>query len=177
MSRVATILLLACALATAACQRSVHAGGPGGSGSVQAGCGVAVIVPENAYNRARSAPFGPACGNNEVRVRVNGRCLGGTANTFTVNPGKHTLSVVYIDRAPRLNGRMVGTRAIALPLDAEAGHTYAIRGRTTWAADGTPTVSLWAVDGSTRQTVSSAIVPRADTLILGEADWWPDDMD
>lgn len=163
MSRVVAILLLA--LALAGCQRSVQAYN---AGQATAGCGVAVIVPENAYNRARSAPFGPACGDNEVRVRVNGRCLGGTHNTFTVTPGQHNLSVVYIDRAPRLNGRVLGTRSMNLPLEAQAGRTYAIRGRTTWAANGEPTVSIWAVDGTTRQTVSSVVVPRENTVIMGE---------
>lgn len=162
MSRVAVILLIV--LAVGGCQRSMHAP----SGEQTAGCGVAVIVPENAYNRARSAPFGPACGDNEVRVRVNGRCLGGMHNTFTVNPGQHNLAVVYLDRAQRLNGRVLATRAVNLPLTAEAGRTYAIRGRTTWASNGVPTVSIWAVDGTTRQTVSSVVVPRENTQIMGE---------
>lgn len=163
MSRVAIVLLCAGAAVLAGCQRSQAAY----STDARPGCGVALIVPENAYNRARSAPFGPACGNNEVRVRVNGQCLGGAHNTFTVNPGKHDLSVVYIDRAPRLDGRVLATRAVALPLEVQAGRTYAIRGRTTWSGS-TPTVSIWAVDGATRQTVSSVVVPQASTVILGE---------
>lgn len=165
-------LLAGCESSRAAPNRSAQNGT-----SATPGCGFAVIVPENAFNRARSAPFGPACGDNEVRVRVNGQCLGGTHNTFTVNPGQHDLSVVYVDRAPRLNGRVLATRAVNLPLQAEAGRTYAIRGRTTWASNGQPTVSIWAVDGSTRQTVSSVVVPRANTLIMGDEDWWPYDPD
>ncbi len=177
MSRVAIVLLLAAALPAVLCVASgCQSSAQAYSGPEQADCNVAVIVPENAFNRARSAPFGPACGDNEVRVRVNGQCLGGRNNTFRVLPGTHQLSVVYIDRAPRLNGRVLGTKSMALPLKAEAGHTYAIRGRTTWSGN-TPTVSIWAVDGATRQTVSSIVVPRANTVILGDEDWWPNDSD
>ena len=167
MSRVATILLLLVALGAPGCQQSVQTY----AGPQRASCDVAVIVPENAFNRARSAPFGPACGSGEVRVRIEGQCLGGTHNTFTVLPGTHQLAVVYLDRTPRLNGRVLGTQAVALPLEAKAGHTYAIRGRTTWSGS-TPTVSLWAVDGTTGQTVSSVVVPQANTRILGDESWW-----
>lgn len=163
MSRLATALLLICAFGAGACQGTSQAY----QGAERPSCDVAVIVPENAFNRARSAPFGPACGDNEVKVRVNGACLGGRSNTFTVLPGKHDLAVVYLDRAARLNGRTLATRSVVLPLEAQAGHTYAIRGRTTWAGD-VPTVSIWAVDGATRQTVSSMVVPHAKTLMMGD---------
>ena len=172
MIRVVPILFIA--LALTACQRSMQT-----SGGVQAqpGCGSAMIIPENAYNRARSAPFGPACGDNEVRVRVNGCSLRGFHNSFTVPAGRHELQVAYIDRAQRLNGRVLVSKAVALPLDAQAGRTYAIRGRTTWTGNGTPTVSVWAVDGTTRKTVSSVVVPQANVQITGDEHWFSWDAD
>ncbi|MDA1194176.1 MAG: hypothetical protein O2894_03250 [Planctomycetota bacterium] len=171
MRPIGVLALFAAMALVSACQRSVQTfAGPAPA------TGVATIVPENAYNRARSAPLGGACGTNEVRVRVAGQCLGGMNNSFAVLPGRQDLAVVYVDHAPRLNGRVLATRSVVLSLQAEAGHVYAIRGRTTWSATGEPTVSVWAVDGATRHTVATVVVPAANTLILEDEDDSLDDL-
>lgn len=160
------IVLLAwiCAVA-AGCSGAVRAY----EGAPRDDAQVAVILPENAYNRARESPLGATSSGGEVRVRVGGQALGGTNNRFEVLPGRHDLAVAYLDRdAP--GGRTVATRAVTLPIDVQAGRTYAIRGLATWA-NGTPTVTLWAVDGTTRRTVASVVVPPTQVLVGQKEEW------
>jgi hypothetical protein len=162
MTRPALALsLMASALLLSACQRTVKAY----QGAERPAASVATIVPENAYNRARSSLLGAPCGDHEVLVRVNGQCLGGSKSTFTVLPGRHVLAVAYRDSPARLNGSTLVAKSVSLPLDAVAGHVYAIRGRTDWSS-GTPAVTLIVVDGSTRQTVSSVSEPAANVRII-----------
>jgi hypothetical protein len=157
-------LILALSGLTGACSGALQTyAGPSRNASQ-----VAVILPENAYNRSRDEPFGAAPSDAEVRVRVAGHALGGTHNRFEVLPGHHDLAVAYLDRTTPAGHGVLATRAVTLALDAQAGHTYAIRGTATWA-DGTPTVTLWAVDASSRRTVSSVVVP-SDHVLVGPAD-------
>lgn len=130
---------------------------------------VAVIVPENRFNRAQAAgPFGARSGaTGEVRVRVGGRSLGGWNNRFEVLPGRHELAVVYTDEAPQLPEQVLRTRQVTLPLDARAGHVYAIRGRATFGG-AQPSVRIWAVDAADRRTVASVQVPRQNILLVDD---------
>jgi hypothetical protein len=167
MARIALLLLLACA--SAACSGTEQAYEGSGRDESQ----VAIILPENPYNRTRDNPFS-AGGTGEVRVRVDGHTLGGMSHRFEVLPGRHDLSVVYYDPSAPGN-RTIGTRAVTLPVDVVAGRLYAIRGTATWA-NGRPTVTIWAVDGTTRATIASVVVPQANVLVGQHEEWIiPDD--
>ena len=86
---------------------------------------VAVIVPENHFNRRRDlGPFGTSMRTGEVRVRVAGESLGGFAHSFRVLPGRHDLAVVFVDDRTPYPETILRTREVTLRLDARAGHTY-----------------------------------------------------
>ena len=147
--------------------------GPAGCSSVQTFSGdrpasqIAVIVPETTFNRARSAgPFGaPSRASGEVFLRVDGRSLGGFSNKFDVLPGRHQLTVVFVDQAPPYPDHELRTRQVVMTLDAQAGRVYAVRGRATYAPGARPMVRVWVEDGATRQIVASMQVPDAGILL------------
>ena len=136
-----------------------------------AGQGMAVIVPETQINRVRAAsPFNPPCTTGEVRVRICGSRLGG-ARRFQVPAGRRDLQVVYLnDDTPfetSYDDMVLRTEAVILSFDAQAGHTYAVRGAVDWRGGGEarPLVTLWIVDGATGGTVTSVVVPDANVRV------------
>ena len=123
------------------------------------------IVPENAFNRARqSGILTPACGSGEVLVRLCGRSLGGTSNSFDVLPGRLDLQVAYLNDETPFADKVVRTRAVTLSLNAVAGHTYGIRGQATWVGNQVQ-VRIWAVDGADGRRVAVVDVPASNVII------------
>ena len=153
------ILLVLLALVLPACG-SVQAY-PGGARS---DAQVAQILPENAFNRQRqSGLLTPACGTGEVRVRICGKSLGGFSNRFEVLPGRVDLQVGYLNDETPFPDKLLRTRAVALSLDAVAGHTYGIRGQATWVGNQVQ-VRIWAVDSADGRRVASVDVPAANVF-------------
>jgi hypothetical protein len=160
-ARVALPVVLAVGFLTAACS-SVDTF-EGGRSDDQ----VAVIVPENPFNRRRDlGPFRTSSRSGEVRVRVAGESLGGFSHSFRVLPGRHDLAVVYLDDRTPYPERALRTREVTLRLDAVAGHTYGVRGEASYPG-GRPTVRIVAVDGADGRVVAAADVPR-DRILLVE---------
>jgi hypothetical protein len=163
---VSALLLAVVGCAVGGCQRSVQTF----RGNEPSACNAATIVPENPYNRARHSPLAGACGDSEVLVRINGQRLGGTHNSFTILPGTQELQVAFRESPARLNGRQLITHSVPLRFQVEGGHTYAIRGRSAWA-QGRPSVTLWAFDGTSGKVVASLVVPAARTKIVGDGEF------
>ena len=165
MLRLASIALFVVSLALpqAACSGTRDVRTPGAA----PGCATAIIVPENRFNRQRAAgPFGVACDGGQVLVRVCGQQLNGKSR-FRVPAGQQTLQVAYTEDETPLEEKVLATMAIPITFNAEAGKTYAVRGNAVWRGS-TPTVTLWIVDGTTGQTVTSVVVPQENVRIEDE---------
>ena len=142
-----------------------------------AGCATAVIVPENQYNRSRAAgPFAAPCATGQVIVRVAGCRLNGKRQ-FQVPAGRQALQVAFVDDTTPNEGdswddMVLTTQAVAMSFDAQAGHTYAVRGKADWRAGspGKPVVRLWVVDGADGRTVTSVVVPEQNVSVR-ESGW------
>jgi hypothetical protein len=152
-----------CATWLCACQGTRDVRTP----NATAGCGTAVIVPENQLNRTRAAGIGGApCGKGAVLVRICGQSLSGKSR-FRVAAGPLTLQAAYkLDDTP-IDEKVLRTRAVPISFTAVAGRTYAVRGQAAWSG-ARPTVTLWVVDGSTGQSVTSVVVPQENVIIEDE---------
>lgn len=132
----------------------------------QAACanGTAEIVPENQLNRMRAAsPLRPPCITGAVKVRVCGQSLRGKSR-FRVPAGPQQLQVAYTNDDTPYDDKVLRTMAVPITFDAQAGRTYAIRGRVDWRG-GRAVVTLWVVDGSDGSTVTSLVVPEQNVLV------------
>lgn len=159
-------LLVGLAALVAGCSSSRAVG-------TSAGCATAVIVPENQFNRSRAAgPFAAPCATGQVIVRVDGCPLKGKRQ-FQVPAGQQRLQVAFTDEnTPNADGwddMVLTTRAVAMSFEAQAGHTYAVRGQADWRG-ARPVVTLWIVDGADGRTVTSLVVPEQN-IQMRESGW------
>ena len=126
--------------------------------------GTAVIVPENQFNRMRAAsPFRPPCETGAVKVRICGQSLRGKSR-FRVPAGPQQLQVAYVDNETPYEDKVLRTIAVPVTFNAQAGRTYAIRGRVEWRG-GRAAVTLWVVDGADGSTVTTLVVPPQNVLV------------
>lgn len=132
----------------------------------QAACanGTAEIVPENQFNRMRAAgPFSPPCVTGAVKVRICGQSLRGKSR-FRVPAGPQELQVAYTNDDTPYEDKVLRTLALPIAFNAQAGRTYAVRGRVDWRG-GRAIVTLWVVDGADGSTVISLVVPQEKVLV------------
>lgn len=156
-----TVLFLVLGGLVSACSGSTKAY----SGADRPASQVATILPENAWNRAR-ASIAPT-GSGQVGVRVAGRRLSFMKSRFTVLPGRHALTVVYVNQDTPWEDYILKTKPVSLTLDAQAGRTYAIRGQPSYAKDRVD-VRIFAVDAGSGRTVAQVAVPQASVILDNE---------
>ena len=126
---------------------------------------LAFVIPENQRNRQRAAGLlGTPKDGGRVVVRIGGESLAPFKDRFAVLPGRTVVSAVYADKRTPYPDRSLVTESVDLAFDAQAGHTYAVRGAATWPG-GKAAVTLWVVDGATGRSVASAAVPESKILM------------
>ena len=158
MVRTAVCLALA-ALATACSSVQAY------EGPARDDAELAFVIPENQRNRQRAAgPFGTPKDGGRVIVRIGGEGLAAFKDRFAVLPGRTVVSAVYMDKRTPYPDRELVTESVDLAFDAQAGHTYAVRGAATWPS-GKAAVTLWVVDGATGRSVASAAVPESKVIL------------